>query len=404
MTDPQPGCSARLARLTAGLLAALFVVALPPAMLIHGVGQVLFSPARVSRILTANLVDSGMLQRLAVTGMIDPASAFPSGGEGGEEEEGPPAEAESGPGSDFLSYLGRADLERVYEILFPPDWTREQIETLVADLDGWIDSEEVSPRLSLATGPLRQRLLDGGLDRIMVILIDSWPACTDEQVAEITLILDGGEGSMEGICQPAEPIRSRTLAFMTEGFRQQVEELPPVLNLNNRGTAGAEPEGPSSGPDLVMAQGLLRAIRAGSRWVWLIPASLLGLIMALVVRSRRGLARWWGTSLLVGGLASLAFALAAGFLVRNGIQDGLARMEGPAAFSEVARAMGEGFLRNVVGLTVLQAGVISLVGGAMRILGRRSKGESVSEITFPGRHAIRDPEDKDDSAPSGMFG
>ncbi|HEX9680135.1 MAG TPA: hypothetical protein VGA32_01680, partial [Anaerolineales bacterium] len=65
MTDPNPGCFPRLARLTAGVLAALFVVALPPAMLIHGVGQVLFSPVRVSRILTANLVDSGMLQRLA---------------------------------------------------------------------------------------------------------------------------------------------------------------------------------------------------------------------------------------------------------------------------------------------------------------------------------------------------
>lgn len=405
MKDPKPGCLARLARVTAGLLAALFVLTLPPALLIHSLGQVAFSPVRMARILNANLVDSGALQRMAATTMIDPASAFPVGGEGGEgEEAGPPPDSESGPRSDFLSYLGRSDLERVFEILFPADWTRTQVESLVADLYAWLDTEDVSPRLSLATGPLRQRLLAGGLDEIMVILIDSWPACTDEQVAEITLILDGGEGSMEGVCQPPEPVRSRTLAFMTDGFRAQVEDLPAELDLNNQGTAGPEEGTPSAGPDLVMAKGVLRAIRAASRWVWLVPAALLGLIMALVVRSRRGLSRWWGGSLLVGGLASVAFVLVAGFVVRNGIRDGLAGMEGPAAFADLARAMGEGLSRQVAILTILKAGVLALAGGVLTIVGRRWRGESDSEITFPGRHAIRDPEHKDDSAPTGMFG
>ncbi|MGH2606397.1 MAG: hypothetical protein ACRDG5_07370, partial [Anaerolineales bacterium] len=300
-------------------------------------------------------------------------------------------------------YLSRPELERVFEILFPTDWTRTQVESLVADLHAWLDTEDASPRLSLATGPLRQRLLDGGLDEIMVILIDSWPACTEPQVAEITLILDGGEGAMDGICQPPEPVRSRALGFMTDGFRQQVEGLPPELDLNNQGNAGPEEESPSSGPNPVMVKGLLRAIRAASRWVWLVPAALLGLIMALVVRSRRGVARWWGTSLLVGGLASVAFALVAGVLVRNGIEGGLARMEGPAVFAGLVRAMGQDFWRQVAGLTILRGGVLALVGAAL-FVAWRSRGVGDSEITFPGRHAIRDPEQKDDSAPTGMFG
>ncbi|MGH2605777.1 MAG: hypothetical protein ACRDG5_04230, partial [Anaerolineales bacterium] len=108
MTDAKPGCFARLARLTAGLLAGLFVATLPPALLIHALGQVAFSPVRMAGILNENVVDSGILQRTAATAMIDPASVFPSGGEGGAgEEAGPPSDSESGPGSDFLSYLSR---------------------------------------------------------------------------------------------------------------------------------------------------------------------------------------------------------------------------------------------------------------------------------------------------------
>lgn len=404
MTDAKPGCSARLARLAAGLLAVLFVAVLPAALLIHGLGQVAFSPARVAGILNANVVDSGVLQRMAASAMIDPASVFPSGGEGGDgEEAGSPPESESGSGPDFLSYLSRADLERVFQVIFPTDWTRTQVESLVADLYSWLDTEDLSPRLSLNTGPLRQRLLGGGLDEIMAILIDSWPACTEKQTAEITLILDGGEGSMDGVCQPPEPVRSRTMAFMTEGFRAQVEALPAELDLNKPANPPAQEEAPSSGPDPEMVKGILRAIRAASRWVWLIPAGLLGLVMALAVRSRRGVARWWGLPLLLGGLISTAFVLAAGFLVRNGIQDGLARMEGPAAFAELARSVGQDFWRQVAAAAILRSGVLALVGLAL-FLAWRASGVGDSEITFPGRHAMRDPEHKDDSAPTGMFG
>jgi hypothetical protein len=41
-------------------------------------------------------------------------------------------------------------------------------------------------------------------------------------------------------------------------------------------------------------------------WGWFLPASLLGVIMILVIRSMRDIGQWWGIPLLLGGLLSLA--------------------------------------------------------------------------------------------------
>jgi chromate transport protein ChrA len=40
-------------------------------------------------------------------------------------------------------------------------------------------------------------------------------------------------------------------------------------------------------------------------WGWFLPASLLGLLMILIIRSLRDIGQWWGIPLLLGGLWSL---------------------------------------------------------------------------------------------------
>jgi hypothetical protein len=410
MSPENMGCGTRLARFLAVVLGAVFVLTLPPAILIHDLGRVLFSPERMSAILTTNLVDSGTLQQVAIAGMIDQSSLFPTGGEGGEA--GAPA-AESGPepGSEFLSYLGRADLERVFAILFPPDWTRAQVESLVNDLYRWLDSDDLSPHLSLATGPLRERLLSGGLDEIMVILIDSWPACTEDQVTEMTLILAGGEGSLDGICQPAEPLRSQALAFMTDGFRQQVEALPPTLDLGGQGPAGGDApsdgsggdETPGSGPDLVLVKGMLRTVRTVSRWIWLIPAACLGLIMALAVRSWRSLARWWGWPLLVAGILTAAFVVLGDRQLSAVVQQALPRMEAPEAFRDLASALMGSLRTQVRGTSLAEAGLAGLTGLGLTLLPLILPRARAKPTVGTGIHAS-DTEESDAKKPSGLFG
>jgi hypothetical protein len=103
----------------------------------------------------------------------------------------------------------------------------------------------------------------------------------------------------EELCEPPEPMRSRVVDLASIGFEDQVRLLPEAVSL-------IEPEAPTE--DFLAVKEQLRFFRALALWGWMLPLSLLGLIMAFAIRKWRDFGRWWGIPLLLGGLGTLFIA------------------------------------------------------------------------------------------------
>lgn len=389
------GCGTRLARLLALGLAGLFVVLMPAGILLHALGSVLFSPDRMASVLTENLVASGRLQRLVVEAMLVQGSGTLAGFEGGE---GGASSEESGQGAEFLSYLDETERGRIIAILLNPEWTTSWIQSAVSGFYEWIDSEDPAPHLQLDLAPLRERLFDGGLDEIIGLVVGSWPACTTDQLAEMDIARAAGEEAPYLSCDPPQgPTRSAIMAYMDSAFRKPLEALP------SSGIAGTPGTDLAADPQAAQVKVPLRALRALTSWGWLAPTALLGLIIALAVRSWRGLSAWWGYPLLLAGILTAALVALGDGQISAVVEQALPRMQAPEAFRELATALVGSLRSQVRGTALVEAGLAGLAGLGLTLLPRILPRDRAKSRAGTGVQTS-ETEKSNAEKPSGLFG
>jgi hypothetical protein len=368
------------------------VLTLPIALLGLNVGRVGFSRVEVASVVIERAVDSGGLRRLVVERLLDPEATEAS--------------------SDFnlaraMSYLEPDELERVYELLIPPEWARSQVSGALEGLYAWIDDERLRPTMDLDLRPIQDHLADGGASRLVEIILASWPDCTVEQLDELALAAISDAVPLQ-YCEPPEPFRSALAEFATQGVVQMARDLPPKASL----LSGDSDLALRNAEELIRLKEQLRLLRGFSRWGWLLPLSLVGLIMALVVRSVRGLTRWWGIPLLLGGALSFLVAVGASGTVGGLFARAFGEPALPDAFLQIARGVAEGLAERVLGRMAVQS--VILAGGAVVLLvvgsffgrGKAARGSEVaaSPAASPAPDRIEaKPADERDT-PTGMFG
>jgi hypothetical protein len=366
-----------LSRGLAGLLAAAFVVSLPPTLLLYSLGREFFSAQRMTNLLSKAFIDSGRMESLLVEGMLSSANS-----PDGEEGDGGPV---------FLAYLGAGERERLVETMIPPEWARAQLEHILTSLYAWINGETEVPDLTVDIESTRQRLRAGALEEMMTLIVDSLPACTGEQLARMASLTDPSTDEADlDTCLPPEPQRSALIDFATQEFLQPIEALPDRIAI---GSDSAEQQ-PLT-PELAALRAPLRAAKLVLQWGWLLPAALLGLIMALAVRSRRDLGRWWGISLIAGGLLTLGLALAPTAALRRWVESRAGPAEVPAVALEAANDLAAGLEQDLRRDLALSASIAALGGAAMFLTLGRSPARAVKE-TGPKADAP--------DRPTGMFG
>jgi hypothetical protein len=318
-----------IGRAIALLLGLAFVVSLPLSILALAWGRVLFSPEQITDILAAELVDSGALQRAAVEAFL--------------QRSGP--EGDTNPEAGSLDFLDRQELDRLVETLFPPEWAHDQMRANVEILYAWIDSDLAQPPFRLDIQPLKDRLEAGGAQELVTVIVDSWPVCSVEQIQQLEReVVVGGE--LPSItCEPPEPLRSRLINSGTELLLDRSRSLPSSSPLSGEALATEDQQG------LTAFKRGLRFLRELSDVGWMLPTSMLGLIVALAVRSWPALLRWWGAPLSGAGLSSFIT-----LFISRGIID-------QARASESMRSVSGGFfepiLQNVIGQ------LLDIVGGRM---------------------------------------
>ncbi len=274
----------------AAFLALIVVLALPISLLIYNVARVVFSPEIMSDLLTTHLVKSGVFRGFITDFLLSPES-----------------QQEQGPGElDFsrvIENLSPEERGAIVDILIPPEWIKEQISASFNAVYSWIDDDRPLPLIHLDMGPIKERLLGGGVTEVVDTIVDSWPSCSAAQMEHFREVIEFGGEFPEFLCEPPEPFRSKVIDLISSQLIQVVREVPQELSLS-----GDQPY-PRDMTDIAAMKEWIRLARALSRSSWLLPIALLGLIMALAVRSWGELGRWWGIPLLIGGVLTLLLAV-----------------------------------------------------------------------------------------------
>ncbi len=265
-------------------IALVFILLMPLTLLGRDLAKVIFSPENVSGILRNRLLESGFVNNIA-------AESFLSERWFDEIDIG------GGDLKPMFQYLSQAEREEILATLMPPEWVDSQLDSIIRSFFTWIDSEQPEPRIAIDLVPLKEGLLKGGLRRIIDTLIDSWPSCTTDEIEIMSQeLMRTGEIPIE-ICEPPEPYRSQVLDYTVAELGSLIREQPGKLPILDALDA------PKS--EITELKDQLQFMRSVMMWSWFLPASLLGVIMILIIRSMREIGPWWGIPLLIGGLLSL---------------------------------------------------------------------------------------------------
>jgi hypothetical protein len=362
------GCLNKGVKALAIAVALLFILVLPLTLLGRDLANVIFSPASVSGILRSRLLESGFVNNIAAENFLSERWFNEMDMEGGDLK-------------PMFQYLSPAEREDILTTLMPPEWVDAQLDNVIHSFFTWVESEQPEPRIAIDLVPLKEGLLKGGLRRIIDTLIGSWPSCTTDEIEIMREeLMRTGEIPIE-VCEPPEPYRSQVLDFAVAelGFlvRGQPDKIPLIDSLD------------ASPAEVTEFKEQFQFLRSVMMWGWFLPASLLGVIMILVIRSMRDIGQWWGIPLLIGGLLSIMFIgiVSAGRadLVGDSLADFAPKGTPFYRAFEIALL---GFLVTVTRLAFFHASLITAAGLALWLITRQ-----MSKRTKP--QIIPEPEPSD---------
>ena len=360
MSQKQDGCLGIGLKIIALVMAVGLVISLPLALAGRSFGRVIFRPEVLSAAVRTSVLDSGVLDNAIQETLSKEALQQITGG-----------------GDDlwrFFEYLSPAEREEILLAVIPEDWIESQFTQILRAFYTWLDDDRPVPKAALDLEPLKSNLLRGGINTFVDTVIDSWPSCKPDQVEILQQEFLQGGGLPGVLCEPPEPLRARVVDLAMIGFEDQVRQLPATIPLIDP-TISIE--------DFAAAKDQLRGFRTLMLWGWMLPFSLLGLIMAFVVRSWSDVGRRWGLPLLLSGAGTLLLAFFLSAIRDDLISNWLGGL-GPRAgtLQNVLKAGLNGLYTAGLGPLWLQAFLICGIGLVLWLVGRRS-----------GRKTQRKPED-----------
>lgn len=398
------GCLKQIFRIIAIILAVLFVITLPFTVTSQSASQMIFSPKAVTNLVSSSLLGSGLLERYMLDAVFQGDLA-----PGGEAAEGAFTEA--------LQYLSPAERQTMIQQIVPDGWVEDQITTSVESIFRWIDNESQTPAIKLDLVPIKDRLIDGGIEDIADTVVDSWPSCSPEQINMMRkAAVQGGDLEFD-ICEPPEPFRTRAVEIVSITFYEWVRESPSSIEFQEESEESIE--------EIMALKEQVRFLRAIMSFGWFLPVALLGLIMALSIRSLRNLGSWWGIPMILGGFLTVFAAL-----IVSGNWQGVFAQNAPLlresgeVIAQVAKFAMNELIDSIVGRTFFFGLVIMALGAGMFIISRLIKRDGTMEVESqptnagagfpsepePGRDAGVPPsvppmsKDDADEPPSGIFG
>lgn len=348
--EGRSGCIATTTRWSALFLALLVILLLPVTIVVHNFVSILFFPSLLTDVLVENLVYSGMVQREVATNLLAPELL---GGEGAEGFEF----------AEAFRHLSEAERVELVEILAPPEWLEAQVREIVGGLSRWFWSDAPRPRITLDHRPIKESLASGGAERLVELIVDSWPSCSPQQAREMQN-RDAQTGQVPILyCEPPEPTRTHISNYLVSQIELLAREMPVRVPLIAEDGESGDPEQSAQWKEQ------LRFLHAVGRSAWMIPFSFLGLIMAAAVRSWRDLTRWWGRVLLLAGILTIVAGVLMGAAAERFVLTGLSQLRAEARLAYdilivALRSLSEAVLDSTAGHAIL----LILIGAVLLLV------------------------------------
>jgi hypothetical protein len=394
MGQGQRSCFGMGLKFIAFIMAVGLIISMPFALAGRSFGRVLFRPGILGGVLRESILGSGAIEDILRSKLLTDEIFTSISGE--DEILG-----------RYFEYLSPGEREEIFLALLPPNWVEEQFSTGIREISAWLDDDRPVPKLALDITPLKAKLLGGGITTFVDIVVDSWPSCKPEQVEALQRAFFEGGQLPEDICEPPEPMRSRVVDLASIGFEEQVRILPEKVPLL---------ETDESPQDFLALKEQLRFFRAISLWGWMLPLSLLGLIMALVIRTWKDVGRWWGIPFILGGVGALFVALLLSAARAEVVSSWSANMTASAALQGVFSAGLNALYRAGLRPLWLQGIFVVMIGLVLWLISRRggkARSMAAPAVIEPATVArpivetdasAHEPEEEEGEPPEGIFG
>ncbi len=285
----------------ASICAFLLALALPLALLGFDVGRVIFNPPLLTRVTTEIVTESDLIPAaLSWYSQSRAEQRYASG--------------------EAAAWEGEPDVTMLMDFMTLEDWRVIRWEALTNEIladwvsvtiEGfyeWIDSEDAVPQITWSMKALIERVDSEHGTNAITVAYAALPPCTTEQIENFKTRLaavPAGTQVLYNLCEFPDPWREDQFGDYVQSLEDLVTAIPEHFALTDELARAEDTEG--AGVEIIKAQ--LRAIRLAMKLAPLAPLALFLLILAFAVRSLKGLGRWEGIPLLVGGLIALALSL-----------------------------------------------------------------------------------------------
>jgi hypothetical protein len=346
------------------LLSILFVISAVLAVLGYDIWRVVFNGPRIKAILGEELSQSDLVPAILADLSVRRAQERVEKGEALSGVDEPDIEL-------LLSYVSFERWVEIRELLVTDAFVSDLISETVDGLYAWIDSDEFAPAFAWNMAPLKDRLVGGEGEKAIMIAYEAMPECTQAEIDDFTSRLAAMPPGVEvlyNLCQFPPPWEEDQIDDYLNALADVNQNIPEAYDFSQVmmlasmtfGSSGTKPT--------------LRMIRFAGQWGWVVPLVILGLILALGVRSFRSLGNWGGIPLVVTGALLAVVAVPVRILLLNLLVNAfplqvsdLLRAELRLSLVRMTDAVFQPML--VQGLIILGLGVLLIVLGV--VLGRR---------------------------------
>jgi hypothetical protein len=240
--------------------------------------------------------------------------------------------------------------------VLPPETLKAMGDQALASMFAYLNSEVDTATLSLI--PLKTSMQNDAGAQAVLGLIQTLPACTLEQMAQITLSMLTQQ--QVTFCNPPEQL----LGMMTPLVQAQLQVASAIIP-NDVTLASVQDPQNDPRPKLKTARLLMRLSP-------LLPLGSLLLLTLLIVRSLHGWLNWWGMPLLVSGtiatLMSLTSAPVTSLVIKSVLEKRMPTFL-PPILLENGNQLAAAIVNELLKPVLLQGLMLALTGLSMVLTG-----------------------------------
>lgn len=292
------------------ILAGTLVLALPIALLLNNLGEVLFNEAEVTGIATEVIVNSDFVPAVLEFLTNQQADEISTKIEATERPEGRGLNL-----YNLIYAMKDDDWIKFKDALLSDQVIISWINGSVHSLFEWLNSEDPVPIIIWNMEPMIQQMSGVEGQDAVVAFYESLPDCTDLQMEEMRT--QPGEPlprakMVEELCKLSTFPHGEQIQVYNDVMKMVVDATPREFNATQALLKGRE-----NITGTYTLKWRLRNYRYNMDLVLLIPLGLLFLILIFGVRSMEALGQWWGIPLIGGSLIALLSSLLSGTLWRG---------------------------------------------------------------------------------------